>query len=112
MPMRGDEVVSLLVCLSLLAGLVVGLRFNVRMLVWLCLGAIVTGTALGAFGTVAVGRSVLMTSVGVVALQVGYFVALVIGAMRLTEEPVAVTHEASNHEPRVTRGEASRPSGA
>jgi len=109
MPLRGDEIVSLLVCLSLLAGLVVGLRFNVRMLVWVCLATIVTGALLGSTGTVAGGRSILMTTVAVVALQVGYFVALVIGAMRLTEEPAAAAQEATSREP---HPQGSRPSGA
>lgn len=112
MPMRGDEIVSILVCLSLLAGLVVGLRFNVRMLVWLCLATIVGGGILGISDTVAFGRAVSMTSVAVVALQVGYFIAQVIGAMRLADEPVAVAGEAADQEARVTRSEATRPTGA
>jgi len=107
--MQGDEFVSLLVCLSLLTGVVAGLRFNVRMLVWLCVLALATGAGLGAGGLVALGRCVLMTTVGVVALQVGYFVALVIGAMRLTEATVAIHDEAPGRE---TRGAGSRASRA
>lgn len=107
--MQGDGVVSLLVSLSLLSGLVVGIRFNVRMLVWLCLGAIAVGTAAALFGPIAVSRSVLMTTVAIVALQVGYFVALVIGAMRLSEDPVPVREDV----PAVkTRPETGRPSRA
>lgn len=107
--MQGDEFVSLLVCLSLLAGVVAGLRFNVRMLVWLCVLALAVGVGLGAGGVVAIGRCVLMTTVGVVALQVGYFVALVIGAMRLTEATVAIHDEAPA---RVIHADGSRPTRA
>lgn len=101
--MQGDEFVSLLVCLSVLGGLVVGLRFNVRMLVWLCLAAMVVGVAGSFGGLVAVGRGVLMTTVSIVALQVGYFVALVIGAMRLTEEPAYEEVEARDARPEISR---------
>ncbi|NLH80999.1 MAG: hypothetical protein GX458_09200 [Phyllobacteriaceae bacterium] len=107
--MQGDEFVSLLVCLSLLTGVVAGLRFNVRLLVWLCLAAMVIGTGLGVGGVVSVGRCVLMTTVGVVALQVGYFVALVIGAMRLAEAPVVVPDDGVA---RGARAEGSRPTRA
>lgn len=105
--MQGDEFVSLLVCLSVLGGLVVGLRFNVRMLVWLCLAALLVGVASSFGGVVGIGRGVLMTTVSIVALQVGYFVALVIGAMRLNETPAYEKAEA-----RDARPEASRPSRA
>lgn len=91
--MQGDGVVSLLVCFSLLTGLVVGLRFNVRMLVWLCFAAIAGGVVSTLFGVFPVVHGVVMTTVAIVALQVGYFVALVIGAMRLTEEPTDLRHE-------------------
>lgn len=106
--MQGDGVVSLLVSLSLLTGLVVGIRFNVRMLVWLCLGAIAVGTAAALTGQIGGARGVLMTTVAIVALQVGYFVALVIGAMRLSEDPIPVREEAPAPEPRTETGRPSR----
>lgn len=109
MQMQGDGIVSLLVCLSLLTGLVVGLRFNVRMLTLLCLATIVAGVGLGVFGYLSTGHGLLSTVVAVVALQVGYFVALVIGAMRLTEEPIGIERDVIAHAP---RSEASRPTGA
>lgn len=87
--MTGDEVVSLVVCLSLLGGVLVGLRFDVRMLAWTCLFALAVGAGLATSGTVDVGRDVLITTMAIVALQVGYFVAIVIGAMRLTDAPIA-----------------------
>lgn len=103
--MQGDGFVSLLVCLAVLVGLVTGLRFNVRMLVWLCLAAMVCGVMTATAGVSAPGRAVLTTLVSLVALQVGYFVALVIGAMRLAEEPAPVGEKAGA----ARRGEASRP---
>lgn len=107
--MPGDGFVSLLVCFSLLAGLVVGLRFNVRLLVWLCLFAILTGIGLASGGVLPVGHGVVATTVSVVALQVGYFVALVIGAMRLTEEPAELRREIAAHD---VAAERSRPTRA
>lgn len=106
--MQGDGFVSLLVCLAVLVGLVTGLRFNVRMLVWLCLTAMICGVIAGAAGVSPPGRTVLTTLVSLVALQVGYFVALVIGAMRLAEMSVPVGEKAGASQ----RGEASRPTGA
>ncbi len=106
--MQGDEFVSLLVCLSLLTGVVAGLRFNVRMLAWLCLAAMAIGAGLGAGGVVTVGRCVLMTVVGIVALQVGYFVAMVIGAMRLAEVDAAIAEEAVAHGARPERPRPTR----
>lgn len=88
--MPGDGIVSLLVCVSLLTGIVVGLRFNVKFLFFLCLTAIIGGVVSFAAGYMPVGQSALHATVSLVALQVGYFVAVVITAMRLTEEPVAV----------------------
>lgn len=107
--MQGDGFVTLLVCTALLAGVVTGLKFNVRMLVWLCLAAIVAGAVLSTAGVVAGGRGLLSTVVSVVALQVGYFVAVVIGAMRLTEEPIAVTEDVPA---RKAHPMGSRPKGA
>jgi hypothetical protein len=104
--MQGDGFVSLLVCLAVLLGLVTGLRFNVRMLVWLCLAALVCGAIAGTAGFAAAGRTVLTTLVSLVALQVGYFVALVIGAMRLAEIPAPAAENAGAGN---RRGEASRP---
>lgn len=106
--MQGDGVVSLLVCFSLLTGVVVGLRFNVRMLVWLCLAAIGGGTAAAIGGFFPIGHGVVMTTVAIVALQVGYFVALVIGAMRLTEEPSELRHEIVTREVVAERSRATR----
>ena len=89
--MQGDIPVSVLVCVSMLAGIVVGLRFNVKLLLLLCLATIVAGVGAGVTGLLGPGHASLTTAVTVVALQVGYFVSVVITAMRLTEEPVTVT---------------------
>lgn len=88
--MQGDAIVSLLVCLSLLSGIVVGLRFNVKLLLFICLAAIAGGIGAAIAGALPVGQAALTSAVTVVALQVGYFVAVVITAMRLTEEPITV----------------------
>lgn len=98
--MTGDEVVSLLVCLSLLGGVLVGLRFDVRMLAWTCLFVLAVGAGLATSGTVDVGRDILMTTMTVVALQVGYFVAVVIGAMRLADAPITAGEDANARRPR------------
>lgn len=87
--MQGDGIVSLVACLSLLAGLVIGLRFNVRLLMMVCLAALVVGAVAPLLGRVGMGTSLLMAAVAVLSLQVGYFVAVVIGAMQLADEPVA-----------------------
>ncbi len=88
--MQGDAIVSLLVCLSLLSGIVVGLRFNVKLLLFICLASIAAGVGAAIMGALPVGQAALTAAVTVVALQVGYFVAVVITAMRLTEEPITV----------------------
>ncbi len=85
---------SLLVCLSILSGIVFGLRFNVKLLLMVCLSIIAAGTVAALGGVVGAGQAALMAAVAVVALQVGYFVAVVITAMRLTEEPATVASEA------------------
>ncbi len=88
--MRGDGIVTLLVCISLLTGIVVGLRFNVKFLFVLCLTALVGGGVSFMADYLPFGAAALHATVSLVALQVGYFVAVVITAMRLTEEPIAV----------------------
>lgn len=88
--MQGDGIVTLLVCISLLTGIVVGLRFNVKFLFTLCLTAIGGGCVSFLAGYLPLGAAALHATVALVALQVGYFVAVVITAMRLTEEPIAV----------------------
>lgn len=96
--MMGDGGVSLLVCLSLLSGIVFGLKFNVKFLLLVCLAAIVAGTGSTLAGVSGPGHSALMAALAIVALQVGYFIAVVITAMRLTEEPVGVDREADARE--------------
>ena len=91
--MQGDGVVLILVCVSLLVGVVIGLRFNVRLLAMLCLAAVGAGLVASLTGQMGVGQTILMSSVAVVALQVGYFVAMLIGAMRLSEEPPELVRE-------------------
>lgn len=76
---------SIAASLSLLFGIVLGLRFNVRVLFALCLVVMVTGVTAALSGAVAVGEAALFAVSITVALQVGYFVAMVIGAMQLTE---------------------------
>jgi hypothetical protein len=92
--MLGDGGVSLLVCLSLLSGIVLGLKFNVKLLLLLCLTSVACGFGAAMSGFAGPGHAALMSALAVVALQVGYFVAVVITAMRLTEEPIAVVREA------------------
>jgi hypothetical protein len=79
--------VSILACLSLLSGIVLGLRFNVRLLLLVCLGVIATAVAAPLAAPVSLTAAALCAGVAILALQVGYFVAVVIGAMQLTEEP-------------------------
>lgn len=110
--MTGDEIVSFLVCLSLLGGVLVGLRFDVRMLVWACLIGVAIGLGLAMSGTVDGGRGVLMTTLAIVALQVGYFVAVVIGAMRLADAPITAREEATGRDRRRETPGAARPSRA
>lgn len=104
--MPGDGVVLILVCASLLVGVVIGLRFNVRLLAMLCLAAIGGGLTASIAGVIGVGQGVLMSSVAVVALQVGYFVAMLIGAMRLGDEPVELAPQPA---PRESRRSQVRP---
>jgi len=96
--MLGDGGVSLLVCLSLLSGIVFGLKFNVKLLFLVCLAAIVAGAGSAMSGFSSAGQSTLMVALAIVALQVGYFVSVLITAMRLTEEPVGVAQEARAHD--------------
>lgn len=97
--MLGDGGVSLLVCLSLLSGIVFGLKFNVKLLFLVCLAAIVVGTGSALSGFSGPGHSTLMAALAIVALQVGYFVAVLITAMRLTEEPLGIAQEVGAREP-------------
>ena len=90
---QGDGFVTLVVCLSLLAGLVVGLRFNVRFLAATCVLVLIGGLGFSLAGLVEGGRGALMSAVSILALQVGYFISLLIGAMRLAEEPATLVRE-------------------
>ncbi len=78
---------SILACLSLLSGIVLGLRFNVRLLLMVCLAVVATGVAAPIALQVSFTTAALWAGVAILALQVGYFVAVVISAMQLTEEP-------------------------
>lgn len=101
--MQGDGVVLLVVCLSLLGGIVVGLRFNVRMLALICLAVLVTVAGLGLIGVVGAGRGALSGAVSVLALQVGYFISMLIAAMRLTEEPIGLAPDVGDVRPKGAR---------
>lgn len=81
---------SIVASLSLLFGIVLGLRFNVRILFALCLVVIIAGIGTALFGLAAVGDAALFAVSTTVALQVGYFVSMVIAAMNLTESPADV----------------------
>ena len=89
----------MVVSLSLLFGIVVGLRFNVRALFTLCLVVMLCGIGAALGGLSATSEAALFAVSTTVALQVGYFVSMVIGAMNLTEthEP-AVAPQADRHE--------------
>lgn len=78
---------SIVASLSLLSGIVVGLRFNVRVLFALCLIVLVGGIAAALSGYFVIADAALFAVSITVALQVGYFVSMVIGAMNLTETP-------------------------
>ncbi|TBW41033.1 hypothetical protein EYW49_02445 [Siculibacillus lacustris] len=78
---------SIVACLSLLSGIVLGLRFNVRLLLLTCLSVVVLGVAAGIVGPVTLATGTMVAGIAVLALQVGYFVAVVITAMQLTDEP-------------------------
>lgn len=92
---------SLVASLSLLIGIVFGLRFNVRLLFSICL-MVIAGCLLAAlFGSTAPVDAALFAVVTTVAVQVGYFVSMVIGAMHLTDAP-------ETHAPRRSRTKAAR----
>lgn len=78
---------SIVASLSLLTGLVLGLRFNVRLLLLVCLAVLAGSLAAVVFGAVSAGNAALFGVSIVVALQVGYFVSMVVGAMNLAEVP-------------------------
>lgn len=82
---------SIVASLSLLIGIVLGLRFNVRAVFAVCLVVLVGGIAAALGGFVATGDAALFAVSMTVALQVGYFVSMVIGAMQLTETPTEAT---------------------
>lgn len=81
---------SIVASLALLFGIVLGLRFNVRVLFALCLAVMVGGIAVALTGLHPIGDTALVAVSTAVALQVGYFVSMVIGAMNLTEAPEEV----------------------
>ena len=85
---------SIVASLSLLFGIVLGLRFNVRTVFALCLLVMVAGIVVALTGIAAIADSALFAVSITVALQVGYFVSMVIGAMQLTETPeqIAAIH--------------------
>lgn len=88
-----------LVSASTLVGLVAGLRFNVRLLVWLCLGAIAFGGVASFVPAVGIERPLTATLTAVGALQLGYFVAVVIQAMRIDEQPRSLATEEATAAP-------------
>jgi len=79
--------VLVLASASALVGLVAGLRFNVRLLVWLCLGAIALGVVASLVPALGIAHPLTATLTAVGALQFGYFVAVIIQAMRVDELP-------------------------
>jgi len=79
--------VSIVASLSLLFGIVLGLRFNVRTIFALCLTVMIGGIVAALTGFAPIGEAALFAVSVTVALQVGYFVSMVIGAMHLTETP-------------------------
>lgn len=95
-----------LASVAALVGLVIGLRFNVRLLVWLCLGAIAIGGGTSLVLPAGAGHPLASTIAAVVALQAGYFTAVVIQAMRVDEMPAGDVAEAA---PPATIGAASPP---
>ncbi len=78
---------SIVASLSLLVGIVLGLRFNVRAVFSVCLVVMIGGIVAALGGFAAVGDAALFAVSVTVALQVGYFVSMVIGAMHLAETP-------------------------
>lgn len=78
---------SILASLSLLFGIALGLRFNVRLLLAVCTLVVIVSTGAALVGSVGPGHAALFGALTIVALQVGYFVAMVISAMQLTDAP-------------------------
>ncbi len=78
---------SIMASVSLLVGIVLGLRFNVRLLLLACVLVIGAGLAATLFGSVSLADAALFAIATTVALQVGYFVSMVIGAMQLVDTP-------------------------
>lgn len=89
---------SIVASVALLCGIVLGLRFNVRVLFAFCLVVLIGGIAATLGGFAAVADAALFAVSTTVALQVGYFVSMVIGAMQLTETPTADTARAERRE--------------
>lgn len=79
--------VLVLASASALVGLVAGLRFNVHLLVWLCLGAIAFGTVASFVPALGIAHPLTATLGAIGALQLGYFVAVIIQAMRVDQLP-------------------------
>lgn len=86
---------SIVASLSLLVGIVLGLRFNVRAVFALCLTVLIAGIAAALGGFAATGDAALFAVSVTVALQVGYFVSMVIGAMHLVDTPADVADTAA-----------------
>lgn len=78
---------SIMASLSLLVGIVLGLRFNVRLLLLVCVAVIGLGLGATLFGSMSFADAALLTVSTILALQVGYFVSMVIGAMQLVDTP-------------------------
>lgn len=86
---------SIVASLSLLFGIVLGLRFNVRAVFAVCLVVLIGGIVAALGGFVAAGEAALFAVSVAVALQVGYFVSMVIGAMHLADTPEETTAQRS-----------------
>jgi hypothetical protein len=87
--------VLVLSCGCVLTGLVIGLRFNVRLLVLLCLAAIAIGIGAAVVLPAGAGHPLTATLSAIVALQFGYFGAVVLQAMRMDELPLGEPAEAA-----------------
>lgn len=87
---RREEIMLLTITASLLVGATAGLLFNVRIVLHLAVAAIFGFGLAALIGLDTPIGAALHAIAAVIALQCGYFVSLILSALGLTQEPVAV----------------------
>ena len=84
---QGVPIVLIVVCLAMLFGIVLGLRVNVRGLLVIILVEILASVVASGSGLLPIGAAMIGMVAIAIALQFGYGISILIGAMQLVDTP-------------------------